>query len=135
MILVGWTARLIAICKPAIRRRQMKLAPKILIGSLLAATSFCLAGSVHAVPIGMGLGMNDAVAPTAETVRLGGAGGRGGAGRAGGAGRVGGVGGPGRVGGIGGPGRPGNIGGPGRPGNIGGPGYGWNGGYRPGYGF
>jgi hypothetical protein len=128
----------------------MKLAPKILAASLLAATPFCLAGSAHAVPLGMGLGLKDAVAPAAETVRFGGGGSR-----VGGAGRVGGIGGPGRVGGIGGPGRPGGIGGvggvggPGRPGGIagiGGPGrpggiggwYGgrWNGGYwRPGYGL
>jgi hypothetical protein len=115
----------------------MKIAPKILVASLFAGTAFCFAGSVHAVPLGMGLGLTDAVAPAAETVRLGGGGrgGRGGGRVSGGGGRIG------SVGGIGGPGRPGGIGGvggPGRPGGIGGvnrPGYGWNGGYwRPGYG-
>jgi hypothetical protein len=104
---------------------NMKLAPKILAASLLAATPFWLAGSAHAVPLGMGLGLKDAVAPAAETVRFGGGGGRVGGG--GGGGRVGGAG---HVGGIGGPGRPGGIG----PGGW----YGgrWNGGYwRPGYGL
>jgi hypothetical protein len=107
----------------------MKLARKIVAASLFAVTPFWLAGSVHAVPIGMGLGLTDAVAPAAETVRYGGGGGRvgGGGGRIGGVGRVGGVGGVGRVGGVGGVG---GIGGVGRPG------YGWNGGYgRPGYGL
>lgn len=115
----------------------MKVAPKILVASLFAATPFYCAGSVHAVPLGMGLGLTAAVAPTAETVRLGG-GGRGG-GRVGGGGRIGGgagIGGPRRPGGIGGVG---GIDGPGRPGGITGvgrPGYGWNGGYwRPGYGL
>jgi hypothetical protein len=111
----------------------MKLAPKILVASLFAATPFCLAGPVHAVPIGIGLGLKDAVASAAETVRFGGGGRAGGGGRVGGAGRVGGIGGPGRPGGIGGIG---DAGRPGRPGGIGGPGYGWNGGYwRPGYGL
>jgi hypothetical protein len=128
---------------------KMKIAPKILVASLFAAAPFCFAGSVHAVPLGMGLGLTDAVTPIAETVRAGG--GRGGA-RVGGGGarvgagggRIGGVGRPGGIGGVGGVGRPGGIGGVGgvgRPGGIGGvagigrPGYGWNGGYwRPGYG-
>jgi hypothetical protein len=117
---------------------KMKIAPKILAASLFSATPFCFAGSVHAVPLGMGLGLTDAVTPAAETVRLGGGGRRGGGGArvGGGAGRIGGVGRPGGiggVGGIGGPGRPGGIGGVGGVGGVGGPGYGWNG-WRPGYG-
>lgn len=47
----------------------MKLAPKIFAASLLAATSFCLAGAVHAVPLGMGLSLKDAVTPAAEAVQ------------------------------------------------------------------
>jgi hypothetical protein len=124
---------------------NMKLAPKILAASLFAATPLWLAGPVHAVPMGMGLGLKDAVTPAAETVRLGG-GGRvgGGGGRVGGVGRPGGVGGVGRPGGIGGVGRPGGIGGVGGVGGVagvGGPGRWngagrWNGGYwRPGYGL
>jgi hypothetical protein len=126
---------------------NMKLAPKILAASLFAATPFWLAGPVHAVPMGMGLGLQDAVTPAAETVR----GGRGGGGGrvGGGGGRVGGggVGRPGGIGGVGGVGRPGGIGGVGRPGGVGGVagiggagrwnGGGWNGGgyWRPGYGL
>jgi hypothetical protein len=122
---------------------NMKLAPKILAASLFAATPFWLAGPVHAVPMGMGLGLKDAVTPAAETVRLGGGGGRGGGGggRVGSVGRPGGVGGvgrPGGIGGVGGVGRPGGIGGVGGVGGVagvGGPGR-WNGGYwRPGYGL
>ncbi len=113
----------------------MKLVPKILAASLLAATPFCLAGSVHAVPIGMGLGLKDAVAPAAETVRFGGGGGRGGGGRVGGIGGAGRPGGIGGVGGVGGIGRPGGIGGVAGIGRPGGPG-GWYGGrWRPGYGL
>jgi hypothetical protein len=123
----------------------MKLAPKILAASLFAATPFWLAGPVHAVPMGMGLGLQDAVTPAAETVRGGGRGGGGGrvgagGGRVGGVGRPGGVGGVGRPGGIAGVGRPGGIGGVGGVAGVGGPGR-WNGGYggyggwRPGYGL
>jgi hypothetical protein len=127
---------------------NMKLTPKILAASLFAATPLWLAGPVHAVPMGAGLGLKDAVAPAAETVRLGGGGGGrvggGGGGRVGGVGRPGGVGGVGRPGGVGGVGRPGGIGGVGGVGGIAGVGGagrwngagGWNGGYwRPGYGL
>lgn len=120
----------------------MKLAPKILAASVLAAAPFCAVGPAHAVPLGMGVALHDAITPAAETVRLGGGGGRvgGGGGRVtAGGGRVGGIGGPGRPGRPGGIGGVGGIGGPGRPGGVGGvgrPGYGWNGGYwRPGYGL
>jgi BA14K-like protein len=126
---------------------NMKLAPKILAASLFAATPFWLAGPVHAVPMGAGLGLKDAVTPLAEAVRggggrVGGGGGRvGGAGRPGGIGGVGGVGRPGGIGGVGGVGRPGGVGGIGGIAGVGGPGRwngagGWNGGYwRPGYGL
>ena len=113
---------------------NMKLAPKILAASLFAATPFWLAGPVHAVPMGMGLGLKDAVTPAAETVRLGGGGGRvgGGGGRVGGVGRPGGIGGVGRPGGVGGVGGVAGVGGPGRWNGAGR----WNGGYwRPGYGL
>jgi hypothetical protein len=135
--------------------RSMKLAPKIFAASLLAGTSFCFAGAAHAVPLGMGLSLNEAVPSDIVTVRGGGGRGGGGGARVGGGGgaRVGGIGGagrPGGIGGVGGPGRPGGIGGvggvggPGRPGNIAGGGWNggnwnggnWNGGYwRPGYGL
>jgi hypothetical protein len=80
----------------------MKLAPKILAVCLLAASPFCLAGSVSALPIGMGLGLKDAASSDVETVRVVTGG------RVGGVGRVGGIGiaggryvGAGRYGGVG----------------------------------
>jgi hypothetical protein len=94
----------------------MKLASKILAASVLAASPLWLAGSVSAVPIGIGLALKDAASSNVESVRAVGAG------RVGGVGRVG----VGRVGGVG-------VAGAGRwagAGWAGGPGW-----WRPGYGL
>jgi hypothetical protein len=48
----------------------MKLAPKLLAAFILGASPFCSAGSVFALPIGMGAGFKDAVGSDAETVRM-----------------------------------------------------------------
>jgi hypothetical protein len=91
----------------------MKPAATILAASVLAVLPFWLAGPAAAVPIGVGLGPEDAARSDVETVRAVVVG------RAGAAGRVGGVVGGGR-----------NVG-------VGRPGAGWAGGpagWRPGYG-
>jgi hypothetical protein len=59
----------------------MKLGRKILAASMLAAGPVWLAGSVAAMPIGMGVALKDATGSNVETVRAVGTGGHLGAGR------------------------------------------------------